>query len=103
MEISETASSLIGNVAQPTSPGLTGAKNIPAVESLSSPINDSQKKKFTCQYCPKTFKRKNNLTTHVRFHTREHHFTCNECEYTCVTKTDLLRHTRTHSGEKPYT
>ena len=50
----------------------------------------------------KTFKKPNNLSRHMRKHTREIPFQCSKCEMSFAQQYKLTSHITTHSGEKPF-
>lgn len=69
--------------------------------------NESQeslnaKLKNLCNICPKGFKNKYNLETHVFSHCPIKPFKCNFCPRTYANKQNLMVHLRRHKGEKPF-
>ena len=60
------------------------------------------KKQYKCSYCGKIWKKKNDLTKHIRMHTGERPFQCEYCPKAFKQKHHLTKHIRTHIGEKPY-
>ena len=55
-----------------------------------------------CQYCPKSFKKKNDLKRHVDAHMQTKNFACARCDYRCVQKHALVSHTqRKHLNPRP--
>ena len=60
------------------------------------------KKRFKCQYCEKTFIRKNKCTSHERVNTGEKPYNYEHCEKSFADKTKFGTHKRIHTGEKPY-
>ncbi|KAM6974378.1 uncharacterized protein LKV04_016024 [Tautogolabrus adspersus] len=65
-------------------------------------MNDKRTKTHSCSECGKTFKRKWNLTTHMKNHTELKPFSCSECGKTFSRKGSLSRHMILHTGEKPF-
>ena len=60
-------------------------------------------KQFACEFCDYKCSRKNDLTKHIRTHTKEKPFSCVVCDHKSSTKGHLIVHLRTHTGEKPFT
>ncbi|XP_059472419.1 zinc finger and SCAN domain-containing protein 10-like isoform X2 [Neocloeon triangulifer] len=63
---------------------------------------DDVQRKFTCVFCHKSFRSKENLKLHVRKHTGEKPFECEFCGRAFGGKSDMNRHLRIHTGERPY-
>ena len=70
-------------------------------KSLGSKVFEVEKK-FQCDICQKSFKKKHKLTEHKKFHSDEKKFQCESCGKCFVQSCDLKRHERTHTGEKPF-
>jgi Zinc finger, C2H2 type len=85
----------------PKLPPLPAAKPI----KLPPPPRDPERP-FACSVggCRYAFKRRTDLTIHIRTHTGERPFVCpsESCGKTFTSKAVLITHTRTHTGEKPY-
>ena len=47
---------------------------------------------FNCNYCPKVFNRKENLSRHIRTHDAEKQFECKFCNIRFTRKQNLNRH-----------
>ncbi|XP_055389676.1 myb-like protein A [Condylostylus longicornis] len=58
--------------------------------------------RFSCPFCGKCVRSKENLKLHVRKHTGERPFVCLFCGRAFGGKSDLTRHLRIHTGERPY-
>lgn len=64
-----------------------------------------QRKKLSlvCEYCSRTFTRREHLTNHIRsIHTSERPFKCDLCEATYTTSQHLLVHKRRHADDRRY-
>lgn len=57
---------------------------------------------FTCDYCPKKFKKKSHRAVHMRIHTREKPYECNYCGRKFSLSGNLKRHKMVHTGERPH-
>ncbi|XP_069160788.1 zinc finger E-box-binding homeobox protein zag-1-like [Procambarus clarkii] len=60
--------------------------------------NYSDERRFTCDICPKAFKRKEALTEHRRLHTGEKPFECDKCFKRFSYRGSHYRHTHTLSN-----
>lgn len=58
--------------------------------------------RFSCPFCGKCVRSKENLKLHIRKHTGERPFVCLFCGRAFGGKSDLTRHLRIHTGERPY-
>lgn len=56
-----------------------------------------------CEFCQKTFTRKEHLTNHLRQHTGETPHICTICSKPFTRKEHLVNHMRSHTGERPFT
>ena len=59
-------------------------------------------KPFKCQFCERSFSRKDNQARHERIHTGEKPFTCQYCYVSFSQRQHLIGHERIHTGEKPF-
>ena len=84
-------------------PGYVSASALPgtAYETGAEQAHDGNIR-FSCQHCPKGFKRKHNFDMHMRTHTGEKPFNCLVCKKSFALKRHLTRHMLSHTGEKPY-
>lgn len=55
-----------------------------------------------CDFCSKTFTRKEHLLNHVRQHTGESPHRCNFCSKSFTRREHLVNHVRQHTGETPF-
>ncbi|KAK4325341.1 hypothetical protein Pmani_004058 [Petrolisthes manimaculis] len=67
-------------------PGSAGAAVAPT--SLLPPVSGLH----SCQYCPRTFYLRSDLTRHVRIHTGEKPFNCPYCNHATARKSSLKKH-----------
>ncbi|GBN43315.1 Histone-lysine N-methyltransferase PRDM9 [Araneus ventricosus] len=65
-------------------------------------IRPGEKKPHACYMCPKKFKQKSHLVSHLQTHMGEKPFVCDICGKGSTRKGDFERHYRTHTGEKPF-
>lgn len=69
------------------------------VEKRSS----NSKISLTCEYCGKTFNRRQHYAAHIRSkHTFEKPYKCDLCDAKYATSHSLLVHKRNHNNEKPF-
>lgn len=62
-----------------------------------------KKLSLVCEYCSRTFTRREHLTNHIRsIHTSERPFKCDLCEATYTTSQHLLVHKRRHADDRRY-
>ena len=63
----------------------------------------SEDRPFRCSQCDSSFKRKGDLTKHIRsVHHKEKRFHCDHCSKGFFKKGDLIKHLRVHTGERPF-
>ncbi|XP_075237530.1 uncharacterized protein LOC142333854 isoform X1 [Lycorma delicatula] len=65
--------------------------------------NINNDRKFKCEYCGKTFKRRNHLTQHINIHMNERKYVCNVCQKGFNCRSSWNRHLNIHTHEKSYT
>ncbi|CAG5039962.1 unnamed protein product [Parnassius apollo] len=61
-----------------------------------------EKKKFTCNQCPRSFVQKSNLLVHMKQHTGIKDHICEVCGAGFYTQKSLVRHNLIHKGERPF-
>lgn len=57
---------------------------------------------YRCQYCAKTFTRKEHMVNHVRKHTGETPHRCEICKKSFTRKEHFMNHVLWHTGETPH-
>ena len=57
-------------------------------------------KEHKCEYCGKEFRRKDNLTRHVKSHLNLREFPCTECSKAFNAKPDLKNHQKIHAAKR---
>lgn len=57
---------------------------------------------YRCQYCAKTFTRKEHMVNHVRKHTGETPHRCDICKKSFTRKEHFMNHVMWHTGETPH-
>ncbi|XP_056108483.1 histone-lysine N-methyltransferase PRDM9-like isoform X1 [Rhinichthys klamathensis goyatoka] len=63
----------------------------------------TQKKKFNCVFCGRSFEYLSHMKKHMRTHSGEKPYVCTVCGRRFAQKIYLTTHERTHSGERPFT
>ena len=61
-----------------------------------------QRKKKSCDLCPKQFYTNQQLIIHQRVHTGERPVECDLCPKTFLSTLAMKKHRRVHTGEKPF-
>jgi uncharacterized Zn-finger protein len=75
------------------------APNAPYELKMLPPGNE---RRYLCNLCPNTYKKKSHLDRHIKSHTGERPFECTLCQKRFAVRSVLKQHMRTHTGEKPY-
>merc|ERR1719431_770800 len=70
-------------------------------QSLNSRCN-KEKLTHQCDFCSKSFAKKNHLIMHRRNHTVKNLLDCEFCEKSFAIKGNLDAHRRIHTGDKPF-
>mmetsp|Transcript_15909 Transcript_15909/g.14281 ORF Transcript_15909/g.14281 Transcript_15909/m.14281 type:complete len:403 (-) Transcript_15909:160-1368(-) len=70
--------------------------------NLSSHLKVHTDYAYICPYCKKKFARSGNLIQHIRVHTNEKPFSCKYCKKSFRQRHTLLDHERIHTGERPF-
>ncbi|XP_075237798.1 uncharacterized protein LOC142334016 [Lycorma delicatula] len=65
-------------------------------------IKRSTKKNLICNFCQKSFNRKNDLNNHLNIHTKEKRYVCKFCQKICNCPSNLKTHINLHTKEKNY-
>lgn len=73
-----------------------------AVQSHMALKHTGVPKPFACEFCPKTFRTRPQITVHERVHSGERPYSCSECGKSFQTKTHLRHHETVHSDEKTH-
>ena len=61
-----------------------------------------QRKKKSCELCPKQFYTNQQLIIHMRMHSGERPVECDLCPKTFLSTLAMKKHRRVHTGEKPF-
>lgn len=67
-------------------------------QTANTPITETR---YKCDKCPKTFKRKANLSSHMKVHT-DYAYLCEYCGKKFARSGNLVQHIRIHTNEKPF-
>ena len=69
---------------------------------MSNVYLNTNRKKFNCQVCHRSYSYKNNLNQHIKIHDESKAFKCDVCLKVFLNLKDLNKHHRIHTGEKPF-
>ena len=76
--------------------------NVQISQRVQDNIKQQRKKKFQCNYCPKSFRAKQELERHQISHTGERPFDCKLCDKKFAQSTSLKVHEKRHFGIKEF-
>jgi hypothetical protein len=82
--------------------GSTSDRQIHVVKDGNSGTLEENQFHHKCHICPKAFKRKFQLTEHIRTHTGNLPYQCTHCSKSFARKFSLKDHLNLHTGAKPY-
>jgi hypothetical protein len=82
--------------------GSTSDRQIHIVQDGNSGTLEENQFLHKCHICPKAFKRKFQLTEHMRTHTGNLPYKCPHCSKSFARKFSLKDHLNLHTGAKPY-
>lgn len=71
------------------------------IESKDDPEDLLRPQIFKCSHCPKSFKERTKLKSHLQSHARDKPFNCLQCPKSFKKVSQIRYHILTHSGEKP--
>lgn len=75
-------------------------RSVPLTVHLRQP--QTEKKRFKCDQCSKSFIHLDKLNSHLRSHTEVRPFSCSYCHKSFAHSSGLKTHTRIHTGERPH-
>ena len=76
--------------------------NVQISQRVQDNIKQQRKKKFQCNYCPKSFRAKQELERHQISHTGERPFDCKLCDKKFAQSSSLKVHEKRHFGIKEF-